>query len=152
MRLTRAAVTIAATALAPALLLTGPASAAETAPSPTTMSVAPMTDDSGAPVSEMTDTELRVAIFRILADEDSGTRVIREAGEALDIGTTQAMRYFLETGYPLAQAEDDRVALFRILGDPSTSEALRAAVIEVIDGTPEEMRYFLEYGRYEIDA
>ncbi|WSV72663.1 ALF repeat-containing protein [Streptomyces sp. NBC_01012] len=58
----------------------------------------------------------------------------------------------METGYRLAQAEDDRVALFRILARPGISDALRAAVEEAIEGTPEEMRYFLEYGQYEVDA
>ncbi|MGW1406948.1 ALF repeat-containing protein, partial [Streptomyces sp. NPDC002403] len=116
MRLTRAALTVAATALAPALLLTGPAFAAGNASPSTTVSAAPAADGSGTPVGEMSDDELRMAILRILADEDSGKGVIREANEALDNGTTEAMRYFLETGYPLAQAEDDRVALARILG------------------------------------
>ncbi|WP_435850184.1 ALF repeat-containing protein [Streptomyces massasporeus] len=62
------------------------------------------------------------------------------------------MRAFLETGYRLAQAEDDRVAVARILADPTISAALRAAAEDVIDGTPEELRYFLETGRYEVDA
>ncbi|MFB7927286.1 ALF repeat-containing protein, partial [Streptomyces sp. NPDC056081] len=149
----------------------------------------------------MSDHDLRIAILRILADEDSGKRVVREANEALDNGTTEAMRAFLKTGYPPAQAEDDRVALFRILADPDSgkrvvkeinalldagtapeirqwletgyrlaqaeddqvalfrilarpdiSDAMRAAVVDVIDGTPEEMRHFLEYGQYEVDA
>ncbi|MEV6140799.1 ALF repeat-containing protein [Streptomyces sp. NPDC051992] len=152
MRLTRAALTAAATALAPALLLTGPAFAAGNASPSTTVSAASAADGSGTPVGEMSDEELRIAILRILADEDSGKRVIREANEALDNGTTEAMRYFLETGYPLAQAEDDRVALVRILARPDISEAMRAAVSKAIDGTPEEMRYFLEYGQYEVDA
>ncbi|MFJ2874426.1 ALF repeat-containing protein [Streptomyces sp. NPDC087298] len=201
MRLTRAALTVAATALAPALLLTGPAFAAGNASPSTTVSAAPAADGSGTPVGEMSDEELRIAILRILADEDSGKRVIRKANEALDNGTTEAMRYFLETGYPLAQAEDDRVALVRILANPDSgkrvikeinqlldsgtaqdirqwletgyrlaqaeddrvalvrilarpdiSEAMRAAVSKAIDGTPEEMRYFLEYGQYEVDA
>lgn len=201
MRLTRAALTVAATALAPALLLTGPAFATGPASSSTAVPAVPTADGSGTPVGEMSDDDLRVAILRILADEDSGKRVVREANEALDNGTTEAMRYFLETGYALARAEDDQVALFRILGDPDSgrrvtkevtqlldsgtpqdvrqwletgyrlaqaeddrvalfrilarpdiSEALRAAVSEAIDGTPEEMRYFLEHGQYEVDA
>jgi len=201
MRPTRTVLTVAATALLPALLLAGPAAAAGPAsPSP---AVAP----AGVPavpassVGDMSDDDLRVAILRILADEDSGSRVIREANEALDNGTTEAMRYFLETAYPLAQAEDDQVALFRILADPDSgrrvtneintlldsgtpqeirqwletgyrlaqaeddrvalfrilarpgiSDALRAAVTEAIEGTPEEMRHFLEYRQYEIDG
>ncbi|MFC7912293.1 ALF repeat-containing protein [Streptomyces nigra] len=61
------------------------------------------------------------------------------------------LRTWLETGYRLAQAEDDRVAVARILADPTISAALRAAAEDVIDGTPEELRYFLETGQYEAD-
>ncbi|MEU2677917.1 ALF repeat-containing protein [Streptomyces sp. NPDC007107] len=200
MRLTRAALTVAATALAPALLLTGPAFAAGPGTAPAAVQAA-QPDGAGTPVSELSDDDLRIAILRILADEDSGKRVIREANELLDNGTPEEMRQWLETGYQLAQAEDDQVALFRILADPDSgkrvirevgelldngtpqdirqwletgyrlaqaeddrvalfrilarpgiSDALRAAVQEVIDGTPEEMRHFLEYGQYEVDA
>ncbi|MGY1456586.1 ALF repeat-containing protein, partial [Streptomyces sp. SS8] len=70
----------------------------------------------------------------------------------LNDGSPEALRAFLETGYRLAQAEDDRVAVFRLLADPTISDALRKAAEEVIDGTPEELRYFLETGRYEVDA
>ncbi|MDK1344719.1 ALF repeat-containing protein [Streptomyces sp. 378] len=93
-----------------------------------------------------------VAIARILADPDSGRGVKREAGKALDTNTPEALRAFLETGYRLAQAEDDRVAIARILADPAISDALRAAAEDAIDGTPEELRYFLEVGRYEVDG
>ncbi|MEV2245941.1 ALF repeat-containing protein [Streptomyces sp. NPDC049970] len=199
MRSTRAALTATATALLPALLLAGPVFAAGPAPSaPAATAVA---DGATTPVGQMSDDDLRAAILRILADEDSGRRVVREANAALDNGTPEAMRYFLETGYPLAQAEDDRVALLRILADPDSgkrvtrevdalldsgspqeirqwletghrlaqaeddrvalfrilarpdiSDALRAAVGEAIGGTPEEMRYFLEYGQYELEG
>ncbi|MEU1483422.1 ALF repeat-containing protein [Streptomyces sp. NPDC005752] len=151
MRPTRAVLTVAAAALLPALVLAGPAFAAGPASSPPPAATARTVFDSPTtPVGDLSDDDLRVAILRILADEDSGTRVVREANEVLDNGTTEAMRQWLETGYPLAQAEDDRVALFRILARPDISDALRAAVGEAIDGTPEEMRYFLEYGQYEI--
>ncbi|MET9921000.1 ALF repeat-containing protein [Streptomyces sp. NPDC006435] len=201
MRPTSVALTAAAAVLAPVLLLSGPAFAAGPASPSSAVTAVQAGGGSDIPVDEMSDEELRIAILRILADEDSGKRVVREANEALDNGTTEAMRAFLKTGYPLAQAEDDQVALFRILGDPDSgkrvvkevnalletgtapeirqwletgyrlaqaeddqvalfrilarpdiSDAMRAAVIEVIDGTPEEMRYFLEYGQYEVDA
>ncbi|BFO14671.1 hypothetical protein SHKM778_10590 [Streptomyces sp. KM77-8] len=42
------------------------------------------------------------------------------------------------------------MAIARILADPKISAALRAAASEVIDGTPEEVRYFLETGQYEV--
>lgn len=94
----------------------------------------------------------RVAIARILATADpkSDKAVIREANEALDANTPEALRAFLETGYRLARAEDDRVRVARILADPTISDALRAAAEDAIDGTPEELRYFLEVGQYEV--
>ncbi|MFP8941199.1 ALF repeat-containing protein [Streptomyces fenghuangensis] len=251
MRSTRATLLVAAAALTPALLLSTPALAADPAAAPATATATTAASDK--PVDEMSEEELRTAILRILADEDSGRGVVREANEALD-GTVEDMREFLETGYRLAQAEDDRVAIFRllhqaqqngdkavireinetlddgspealrafletgyrlaqaeddrvaifrllhqaqqngdkavireinetlddgspealrafletgyrlaqaeddrvavarILADPTISDALREAAEEVIDGTPEELRYFLETGRYEVDA
>ncbi|MFE7309237.1 ALF repeat-containing protein, partial [Streptomyces sp. NPDC057546] len=133
MRLTRAALAVAATALAPALLLTGPAFAAGEASPATAEAAAPAADGSGTPVDEMSDDELRIAILRILADEDSGKGVVREANEALDIGTTEAMRYFLETGYALAQAEDDRVAIVRILADPASGKRVTKEINQLLD-------------------
>ncbi|NEY37435.1 hypothetical protein GTU99_35965, partial [Streptomyces sp. PRKS01-65] len=60
----------------------------------------------------------RVAITRLLADPDSGRRVIAEANALLDANDPEAMRAWLETGYRIAQAEDDRVAITRLLADP----------------------------------
>ncbi|MEU6529775.1 ALF repeat-containing protein [Streptomyces sp. NPDC046928] len=93
-----------------------------------------------------------VAVNRILykALQNGNKAVIREANKVLDDGTPETLRAFLETGYRLAQAEDDRVAVARILADPTISAALRAAAEDVMDGTPEELRYFLEVGRYEV--
>ncbi|MGW2827390.1 ALF repeat-containing protein [Streptomyces sp. NPDC001443] len=198
MRPTRAALLVAATALTPALLLTTPAFA-------TGLSAASAvaTATSQTAVDDMSEDDLRVAVARILADPNSGKAVVREANKALDDGSPEALRAFLETGYRLAQAEDDSVAVFRILGvatrngdkavvreankalddgspealrafretgyrlaqaeddrvavarilaDPTISTALRAAAEDAIDGTPEELRYFLEVGRYEVDG
>jgi hypothetical protein len=62
------------------------------------------------------------------------------------------MRAWLESGYRLAQAEDDRVAIARILADPDSSDALRAAAGAALDdNTPEALRHFLEVGQYEVD-
>lgn len=201
MRLTRATLTIAATALAPALLFATPVFAADSAPSSST-TVATVSEVDGAGIDEMSDDDVRVAIMRIIADPDTGKAVyaaaqaamdgtiedqryfletgrwtaqaeddrvaiarilasadpktdkavIREANEALDTNTAEALRAFLETGYRLAVAEDDRVRIARILADPTISDALRAAAEDAIDGTPEELRYFLEVGQYEVDG
>ncbi|MGW1406947.1 ALF repeat-containing protein, partial [Streptomyces sp. NPDC002403] len=106
--------------------------------------------ETGYPLAQAEDD--RVALARILGNPASGKRVIKEVNQLLDSGTAQEIRQWLETGYRLAQAEDDRVALVRILARPDISEAMRAAVGKAIDGTPEEMRYFLEHGQYEVDA
>lgn len=205
MRLTRAALTLAATALTPALLLAATPAFATDATGASTTSVAATSDteDTTTPVDEMSDDDVRVAIMRIIADPSTGKAVyaaaqaamdgtiedqryflktgrwtaqfeddrvavfrilalaqqnndkavVREANKALDEGTPETLRAFLETGYRLAQAEDDRVAIFRILASPTTSDALRAAAERALDiGTPEALRYFLEHGQYEVDA
>ncbi|MFJ6120060.1 hypothetical protein ACIQIC_26315, partial [Streptomyces sp. NPDC092129] len=105
MRPTRAALLVVATALTPALLLSAPAFATAS-PAPTT-TVAVTSD---TPVDEMSEAELRAAIADIVADEDNGEAVVREADKALN-GTVDDMRTFLKTGYRLARAEDDRVAV-----------------------------------------
>ncbi|WP_030830557.1 ALF repeat-containing protein [Streptomyces hygroscopicus] len=200
MRPTRAALLVVATALTPALLFTAPAFASGSAAPATATTAAAV---SGTPVDEMSEDELRAAIAVILADEDSGKAVVREADEALN-GTVEDMRTFLKTGYRPAQAEDDRVAIARILHratqnkdrrvieeanklldsaspeemrawletgyrlaqaeddavyivrmltDPDISDALRAAVNAALDdGSPETLRYFREVGQYEVDG
>ncbi|MDT0321634.1 ALF repeat-containing protein [Streptomyces sp. DSM 44918] len=52
-----------------------------------------------------------------------------------------------------ADETEDRVAVFRILADPTISDALRTAAEQALDNaTPESLRYLLEHGRYEVDA
>lgn len=84
--------TLAATALTPALLFATPAIAASSAPKAAPVTAKPASDSSTTPVDKMSEEDLRVAILRILADEDSDTRVIREATDALN-GTVEDMRY-----------------------------------------------------------
>lgn len=164
MRPTRAALLIAATALTPALLFTAPAFAAD-APAIPAASTTPVTptpatacpaipSDAGTPVDEMTEAELRAAIQDVLADENAGKGVLREANEALG-GTVDAMRAFLETGCSTAQAEDDTVSVFRILG-VATQNGDKRVIQEVNDlldaATPEALRAFLETGYAEAQA
>ncbi|MFI7295203.1 ALF repeat-containing protein, partial [Streptomyces sp. NPDC050121] len=100
MRQHRAALLVATIALTPAVLFATPASATDTTTATATTTATVTTD---TPVDEMSDEELRIAIARILADKDSGKRVVREANAALD-GTADDMRAFLKTGYRLARA------------------------------------------------
>ncbi|MFD4526956.1 ALF repeat-containing protein, partial [Streptomyces sp. NPDC058470] len=126
MRLTRAALVVAAGALAPALLLSTPsfATATASASAPVTMSVA----------TEPTDEDNTVAIATILADPATGKAVRREAGKALD-GTAADRTYFLETGRWIAQDEDNTVAIATILADPATGKAVRREAGKALDGT-----------------
>ncbi|MFD7306995.1 ALF repeat-containing protein [Promicromonospora sp. NPDC059942] len=73
----------------------------------------------------------------------------REAQEALDVGTVEAMTYFLETGWQAAKDEDNLVAIFVILADPDTGRGVRTAAEAAIrDGSSEALVYFLETGRW----
>ncbi|MGN5382029.1 ALF repeat-containing protein [Streptomyces lasalocidi] len=111
-------------------------------------------DGSATPVDEKSDDEVRMAIMRVIADPSTGRAVCAAAQKAMD-GTIEDQRNFLKTGRSAARAEDDRVAVFRILavarrnnGKAVVKEATKA----LDDGTPEAMRYFLEHGRYEAGA
>ena len=95
----------------------------------------------------------RVAVFTTLhlASVYNDRGVTKAAQQALNSGTPTVLRAFLETGCRLAQFEDDRVAIFRILADPTTDPAVRAAAEQALDeDTPEAARYFLEHGQFEV--
>ncbi|MGW5678329.1 ALF repeat-containing protein [Streptomyces sp. NPDC003860] len=154
MGLTRVALTVAATALTPTLLLATPAFAGGSIGAPNGAPVAGAAAAPGpygcptAPVDGMSDDDVRVAIARIIGDARTGKAVYAAAQKAMD-GTVQDQRYFLETGCWAPQFEDDRVAVFRILGNPTTSAPVRAAAERALEiGTPEALRHFLEYGQY----
>lgn len=144
MRPTRAVLLVAATALTPALLFSAPAFA-NGSTAPVTTTVATVSD---TPVDDMSEGELRAAIGAILADETSGRGVIREANKALN-GTTDDMRTFLKTGYRLAQAEDDRVAIFRILHGATQNNdkrVIKEANQLLNSNSPEQMHAWLTTG------
>jgi hypothetical protein len=95
----------------------------------------------------------RVAVFTTLhyASVYNDRGVTKAAQEALNDGTPTVLRTFLETGCRLAQFEDDRVAIFRILANPTTTAAVRAAAQQALnEDTPEAARYFLEHGQFEV--
>ncbi|MFS0697424.1 hypothetical protein [Streptomyces nitrosporeus] len=145
MRQHRTFLLVAATALAPALLLSTPAFAGPSA-APATATTAAVSSET--PVDEMTEDELRAAITAILGAEASGRSVIEAATTALN-GTVEDMRTFLTTGYPAAQAVDDRVRLFRMLATARQNEDKRvsAEISDLLDrNDPEEIREWLETG------
>ncbi|MFJ3721092.1 ALF repeat-containing protein [Streptomyces sp. NPDC090045] len=185
MKLTRAALVLAAGALAPALLLSTPSFAATPAAVPAAASVDSDTENavaiakiladpasgkavkreankalSGTPADRVAflatgfakaqDEDNRFAIAKILfANPATGKAVNREANKALN-GTAADRAAFLKTGLRLAQAEDDRVDVARILARPGISDALRAAAEKALNGTPEELRYFITVGQYQV--
>ncbi|MEU3172880.1 hypothetical protein, partial [Streptomyces sp. NPDC007000] len=133
--------TVAAGALAPALLLSTPSFAAPVPP-PTAVAAA---SDTGSPYDGMDIHDLRITILRILADPDSGRRVTQEINELLDHGIAEEIRAWLETGHRLAQAEDDLVALTRLLADPDSGRRVTQEINELLDhGIAEEIRAWLE--------
>ncbi|MEU0132279.1 ALF repeat-containing protein [Streptomyces sp. NPDC006289] len=149
MRLTRAALAVTAGALAPALLLGTPVFAAGPVSSPVTESVAKATG-TGSPYDSMPLTELRVEVFTVLGDPDTGPTVREEAVKALETDTAEALRYFLKTGRGIAQVTDDRVAVFTVLGDPNTGRTVHDAAVKALEAdTPEALRHFLESGRWD---
>ncbi|MGW2090883.1 hypothetical protein [Promicromonospora sukumoe] len=112
------------------------------------VATAPVTQVAEDPVPE-TEEELRAAIQAILDDPEVGIGVRREALEALEIGTVEAMMYFLETGWQAGLDEDNLVAIFVILADPDTGRGVRTAAEAAIrDGSSEALVYFLETGRW----
>ncbi|MFJ8749881.1 hypothetical protein ACIREO_11175 [Streptomyces sp. NPDC102441] len=149
------AMTVTAGSLASALLFASPsfAAAAASPPATTTTTTTAASASSGqeSPYDSMSLTDLRVEVFRVLADADTGRSVYEAAAEALEADTAEALRSFLETGRWDAQEADDRVTVFTVLADPGSSEALRAAAIAVLeDGSREALRRFVESGRYEV--
>lgn len=166
MRPTRAALLVAATALTPALLFTAPALAAGgPAPAQPAVSTTPVTttpatacpavpSDSGTPVDQMTEDELRAAIQDILTDENAGSAVSREANAAL-AGTVDDMRAFLTTGCTSAQMQDDALSVARVLAvaQQNGDKYVRLAGSAALDAyTPEALRTFLETGYAKAQA
>ncbi|TXS38346.1 ALF repeat-containing protein [Streptomyces sp. OR43] len=88
-----------------------------------------------------------VSVLRILgvATQNGDKRVMREADNLLDTRAPEALRAFLETGYALAQAEDDTVAVLRILGAATQNgdkRVIRAANDTLDARTPEALSSF----------
>ncbi|QNA70991.1 chemotaxis protein [Streptomyces sp. So13.3] len=150
MKLARISAIVAAAAIAPAVLFSSPAVAAE-GTQPVTTSVPDTAPDTKpadpAHGSDSSADDDRVAILRILADKNTGRAVREAAQKALD-GTPEDLRYFLEVGQYQARLQDDRVRIAQIISDggPSLQEAGEAALTA---NTPEAIKYFLEVGQYK---
>jgi hypothetical protein len=145
MKASRTTMTAAVTVAAAATVFTfaTPALASGTAPAPAFASTVVVDDEDDV-------NDLRVAIVQLMSLPQAGSEV-KDKGRAALNGTVEDMRAFLESGYRLAQAQDDRVALAQLYSMPTTSPALKTAIRSVLSTSdPEEMRWFLEVGQYEV--
>ncbi|MEU3460786.1 ALF repeat-containing protein [Streptomyces sp. NPDC006733] len=148
MEMARISAIAAAVAIAPAVLFSSAAVAADgTQPVPTS---APDTVADAKPVKGRPADDVRVAISRILADKNTGRRVYELAQKALD-GTEEDQRYFLEVGQYKARLTDDRVRVSQIIntGGPEVRKAGKGALRI---GTAESIKQFLEVGQYTARA
>lgn len=96
------------------------------------------------------DTEDRLAVNQLLsAARTAGDQVtVQQAQRALDAGTGQAFRRFLETDQYLASAADQRVKVNQVLADPNSGSELKAAAQIALDGPPVFLSRFLSGGRH----
>ncbi|MEU1535082.1 ALF repeat-containing protein [Streptomyces fagopyri] len=104
--------------------------------------------ETGYRLAQAEDDRVAVAHILFVATANGDKRVIREANEVLDDGSPEALRAFLETGYRLAQAEDDRVAVAHILF-VATANGDKRVIREannVLGGSPEALRTFRQTG------
>jgi hypothetical protein len=72
----------------------------------------------------------------------------QRAQEALDAGTLQALRDFLDTGRYVAAATGERVQVNQIIASAESGPELKAAAQVALDGPPTALREFLGTGRY----
>ncbi|MEU7180757.1 MULTISPECIES: ALF repeat-containing protein [Streptomyces] len=152
MKLSRISAAVAAAAIAPAVLFSSPAVAADGDRSPAHSAPDRAPDakpDKAAQGTASSVVDDRVAVSQILSDKNSGPGVREAAEKALD-GTAEDVRRFLEVGQYEARAIDNRVRVAQIInfGGPE----VRAAGIKALRGTREDIRNFLEAGQYEARA
>ncbi|WP_083750619.1 hypothetical protein [Kribbella sp. ALI-6-A] len=95
--------------------------------------------------------EDRTEINRLLADAraNGGTEVAGAAQAALNDGSATALRRFLETTYPTAQAMDVRGKVQRIAGDTTNGVEVRNGAQIALAGTTGMQIEFLEVGRHQ---
>ncbi|NUR66458.1 MAG: hypothetical protein HOQ47_11900, partial [Streptomyces sp.] len=111
MRLTRATLAVASLALSSAVLAAAPSFAAAPSTSTSAAATVGVVTVADSPYDGLDETELRAAVAEKLALPYAGKRVKEEAGQLLDSGTVEEMRAWLDSGYRLAQEEDDNVAI-----------------------------------------
>jgi hypothetical protein len=93
----------------------------------------------------------RIAVNQVLAvaRTEGNTVVAQQAQAALDAGTSQALRVFLDTGQSAARATDQRVKVNQILASPGTGPETRNAAQVALDGPPQMLDTFLHVKQYE---
>ncbi|MFI1800885.1 ALF repeat-containing protein [Streptomyces sp. NPDC020379] len=180
MKLARVSAVVAAAAIAPAVLFSSPAFAADTVP-PTTVSTpdkaaetkqdakqdgkpdAKVEDEpTKEPVKEpekepakdgsakKADENNRFAILRML---DGAGPTLREAAEAALNGTPEDRVRFLEDGQHFARLTDLRLRVSQVSSGAAHGSHVRAAAYAALeDDSPEALRHFLDVGQYEARA
>ncbi|MGW2280156.1 ALF repeat-containing protein [Streptomyces sp. NPDC001770] len=107
--------------------------------------------DTGYPEAQLKDDYLAVARISAAAQQNGDKYVQRAASAAFDANTPEAVSYFRWTGYKAAQFQDDALYVVRMLNDPNLSDAMNAAIQDLLsNGTAEDYRYFRTVGQYEI--
>ncbi|MFF4602139.1 ALF repeat-containing protein [Streptomyces sp. NPDC001339] len=163
LKLKRISAAVAAAAIAPAVLLSSPAFAADssegsTASAPDTASEAQKADGrkdeapkgsdaSSSSAKNASDEDNRYAILKIINKSKSGS-MVHEAAQAAMNGSPEDRVRFLEEGYKRAQTTDLRLRTFRIMsvgGKGVKREAQRA----LEKNTHEALLEFLEVGQYK---
>jgi hypothetical protein len=95
-------------------------------------------------------TEDRLKVNQLLAAAQAAgdAAMIDQAQRALDNGTGEALRDFLQTGQYVAAAADQRVKVNQVLSSPDSGPELKAAAQIALDGPPAFLEQFLSTQRY----
>ncbi|BFU45356.1 ALF repeat-containing protein [Krasilnikovia sp. MM14-A1004] len=93
----------------------------------------------------------RLAVNQIMSAARTANRTVtvQRAQAALDNGSLQALRDFLDTGQYTSSAIDDRVQVNQAMADPESGPEVKAAAQVALDGPAINLPEFLRTGRYE---
>lgn len=94
--------------------------------------------------------EDRMAVAQALAEaERSGkSATVQAAQRALALGSSEALRLFLDRERAALEASDDRVRVAQILGAEASGPELKAAAQIALEGPPGALHEFLDVGQH----
>ncbi|MEU2788143.1 ALF repeat-containing protein [Streptomyces sp. NPDC007100] len=139
---------VAAAAIAPAVLFSSPAVAAEAPSSANSASeqAAEATPDRPADKpGTRSEEEDRMELSRIISAAETGS-VVRQEGRKAFEGTAQDVRRFLETGQYQARDTDNSIAITRLGTAKDVGPMVKDAARQALDGSPQDRVRFLETG------